>query len=1123
MTPTALARTAARTAAATTLVTVGALLAVPAHAVLPEPGQVGAERRAPAPARPVAGAVRLRLAVQVPAEVATGQVVDVPGTLRGSFVVRGKRRAHRVVAQAWTGSMWRDTATTRLVKGGAFTLSLGRVDAPTSTRVVVRRDGRVVLASRPTLVLLRKAAPATPPVTPPRPPGPHLFVARLALPGGEVLTRTSAYAGEPTALDVDSDGTADLQGVLSVADGIASVRVSRLPGVGATLPVQVEGVLHRGPGVDLPHALVALGYDARDGAAPRAAELTLPLAGVAEATPVVALDVTQDVGPAAGARRFTVDLFDGTASDRSDETTLDLRTAQAPADLTGTATLAGSGPERVTLDGDAATVRYSGPAEDADVDLAVESSDEAAAGVEELSVSLSDAASDTLVTLDDAAVSGFRVEVEPRIAGLVASGSNAGDAAPTLPSVAPGGAALAVADSSFSLRAADLELVDVDPAAARLVVAAADSAALGVDVSIGGVGLTASTDELPPTLSVERAAAPADAGLTWESDGAPLETLEVGLTGAVAATGLDEVHLDLTDAPVTGTVSWSADPADGVAVVARNAASQLSPIGLLRMQGWRGSTAVPGLGSVSQSSLVVSRDLGGVAVGLQLVEVTSFGVDAVARTLSAQTAAASPLTVDLDGAEQDLDIVVDALPTSAALALDRASVAQGGGTRLTWTASAAANRVAVVATGAGLDPGQDDADSTVQADLRGVPAGVTVQVPDRGVSPQPPLAKVTVTGANVTGSGGPRVDELRLALGSGTLPASGGNDKLTFVYGGSTNVGVKLTNVKGLSFHPINTTIDQEDTLNGGTKPIDLNLSLPNESGPPATVTGQLNKPSFHTEMAVAVQPAGAGQPHRLTFVNGTAASPRSMASLSWRATGLGAIESATLGLRNLPRILQACLAADGSCRPTDRQPVALSNYNAYSGSPAQNATAGGLNRPYAAGASIDLNDLGTSGSSDALASMIEMDAVLDVVDASPITLSDVFFHRLALDVGEHPTNPTFSAFTTQVPRVYVFVDSANKPYVVNQMSYPPMVRRIRLGTDASPGRADRRLAWLPGGECGGAVVLGACVGTTVLDKRASGSHICGGESEVTLSLGVLGPVDVLDFPLVGSLLAACS
>lgn len=1128
MTPTVVARVAARLAAATTLVTVGALLAVPAaQAAHPQTDQAGAERRVPTEAAgPVAAAVRLRLAVQVPPEVTPGEVVEVPGALRGDFRVHGKRRVHRVVAQVWTGAAWRDTAATRIRTSGAFSLSLGRVDAPTSTRVVVRRGGRVVLASRPTLVSVRKALPVTPPpvtVTPPRPPGPHLFETRLAVPGGEVLERTSAYLDEPTALDVDDDGAPDLEGVLSLAGGVASVRISRLPGVSADLPVEVEGVLRRGPGVDLPRELVALGYDARDGAAPASAELRLPVAGLEQSAPVVALGVTQDVGSTVGARRFAARLFDGTTAERSDQTVVDLRAAAAPADLVGTATLAGGGPERLELDGDAATVRYAGPADDVDVGLAVESSDDAVPGLGALVVSLVDAASDTLVTLDGADDSGFRVDVQPRVARLVASGSSGGAAAPTLPTVPVGGLALAVTDSAFSIRADDVSLVDVDPAAARLVVTAAVGEPLGVDVRIDGVGLAASTPALPETLRVTRAEAPAETGLSWDADGATLETLHVGLTGAAAATGLDEVLLDLTDAPTAGTVSWSDEPADGIVVEARNAASQLSPVGLVQLQGRRGTTPLSGLGPASESQVVVSRDGDGLAVGVQLVGVSTFGVDSVERTLTAVGAGDSRLSVDLDGPDHDLAVVVDELPTTATLSLHRAPVGVGGGTRLTWNASAATSQVTVAATGPGLDPTQGDLDSGLRADLRGVPAGLTVQLPDRGLLPRPPLAKVTVAGANLTSSGGPRVNELRLALGAGALPASGGNDKLTLHYGASTDIGLKLTNLKQLSFDPVNVTIDQEDALNGGTKPIDLDISHPNLSGPAATVTGQLNKPSFHTELQMAVPAAGSGQPTRMTFVNGTTASPRSMGSLSWQAANLGAIKTASLSLKNLPRILQACLASDGGCRPTDRTPTALSNYSGYSGSPAQNAAAGGMNRPYPASVSVDLNDFGTSGSSSAIGSMIEMDADLDVGDGNPVTISDLYFHRLSFDLGQHPSNPTFGAFTTQIPRLYMFIDSANRPYVANSFGYPPLLRELKIGTNGSPATADRRLTWLPGGKCGGAVVFGACVGVTVLDNRASGSHDCGGQRVVSLTLGLLGTVNVFDFPLVGQLLPVCS
>jgi hypothetical protein len=264
-------------------------------------------------------------------------------------------------------------------------------------------------------------------------------------------------------------------------------------------------------------------------------------------------------------------------------------------------------------------------------------------------------------------------------------------------------------------------------------------------------------------------------------------------------------------------------------------------------------------------------------------------------------------------------------------------------------------------------------------------------------------------------------------------------------------------------------------------------------------------------------------QPNRLTFINGSTALPRTMGSISINAQNLGSIQSAQFALKNVPQRLQACLAQDGACRPADRLPAALSNYSGYSGSPAQNATAGGMNRPYVAQTSIDLNDFGTSGSSSAIGSMIEMDANLDLGDDPPIQITDLYFHRVALDLGEHPTNKTFGAFATQIPRIYLFIDSQNKPYVMNSVKYPPSIQEFKIGTNSSPATADRRLVWLPGGKCGGATVFGACVGVTVLDNRASGSHNCGGQRNLTITAGFLGNVNVLNFPLVGQLVPVCS
>jgi hypothetical protein len=233
------------------------------------------------------------------------------------------------------------------------------------------------------------------------------------------------------------------------------------------------------------------------------------------------------------------------------------------------------------------------------------------------------------------------------------------------------------------------------------------------------------------------------------------------------------------------------------------------------------------------------------------------------------------------------------------------------------------------------------------------------------------------------------------------------------------------------------------------------------------------------------------------------------MGSVSLNAANLGDIPQANLSLANVPTQLTACMNTDSSCRRADRLPTALANYPAFGANPAQSATAGGQNRPYPALVSMSFDDLGTSGSSSAISSMVTLNAAirLNAVDP-PIVVSNLRFHSVSLDLGVHPTNPSFDHLGVEFPRIYMFVDSVAKPFVMNEMEYPPTIESFKIGTDSSAATADRRLAWLPGTRCT-AVVSGVCV-VTALDQRTSGSLSCGGQRQFTVRLNGLN-VDLLN------------
>ncbi|MCW3014653.1 MAG: hypothetical protein JWO02_1745 [Solirubrobacterales bacterium] len=428
-----------------------------------------------------------------------------------------------------------------------------------------------------------------------------------------------------------------------------------------------------------------------------------------------------------------------------------------------------------------------------------------------------------------------------------------------------------------------------------------------------------------------------------------------------------------------------------------------------------------------------------------------------------------------------------------------------GGTKLTYQASSPVGRIHIKADGVALLEGADG----IEADLAGVPSAFTMTLPEQpATGVKPPLAQLAV-------NPGEAIGELRLAAGSRTLPATGQATDVFSYTGDPANFGVavRLTGVQGLAMNldPVNLVLDQ---VAATTKKIDINASLPQDGGPDATITGALNKPSAHTEVGVTLPDPTATPktPTRLLLRNGTPAAPGSMANLTLNIANLGTIPSATFSLDNVPRILDACLATDNTCRPADKIPAALSNYTQSTGfiktfpDSSQNATAGGNNRPYAANVSMDFNDQGTSGTSSSIASMVTMNATIDLGSGgAPVQINNVRFHRLALDFGMN--GQTFGYLGQTVPKFYMFIDSNTLPFVMNNISYPPSITAFKIGTDGSPANANKRLVWLPGRKSAG----------TALDSRASGSLACGGQQNLTS-----GGINLLNFPVIGQLVSVC-
>ncbi len=697
------------------------------------------------------------------------------------------------------------------------------------------------------------------------------------------------------------------------------------------------------------------------------------------------------------------------------------------------------------------------------------------------------------------------------------------------------GGELQLALRVFALRSLS---VDLDPIALEADMAAGHRFVVDakIDASTGGgtpIDVDAVIDQLPAHTALRLG----DNVVGGEVHGselslqgsAPIDLVSLATKGIALLDGADSIKAELEQLPRSLTVTLP-DTGELAHIRAQDGVGDVASIGQLRLAAATGDAELPADTYDAATGTATGNDLlrfrskpGDVDVKARLTGLREVGLNLTPIKLDADFAnagrkldlLASIANTDAAGAptgtDTDVTALIDALPSHLSLGVGDAPETDGGGTQVVWTASQPINEISLEASGIELLEGA----KSLSADIKGVPASFTMALPDTTLDPTAPLARLRVAGANLTGSGGPRIDELRLAAGSTPLPASSGNDR--FAYSQATDalgIGIKLTNIKGLSVSltpDVVLALDQEDTLNGGTKPIAIDASLPNGSGPPSAVTGTLNKPSFHTEVGV-VLPSSAGGKTTLKLVNGTAALPRSMSSLALNATNLGSIPSASFSLANISRLLDVCLTTGTACERTDRLPGTLPDYvkstttsrtclignsigcTNFLQFPDTSAAGGaaGNNRPYPAQVSMDFDDHGTSGTSAAIAAMTTLGATINLGSGDPVQIQNLRFHRISLDLGTQPNGETFSTTTTlgnALPKLYLFIDSAALPFVMNKITYPPTIQQFSLGSDDRPATADRRIVWAPGKQQSG----NAGVVTSSISARSGGSLNCNG------------------------------
>ncbi len=435
---------------------------------------------------------------------------------------------------------------------------------------------------------------------------------------------------------------------------------------------------------------------------------------------------------------------------------------------------------------------------------------------------------------------------------------------------------------------------------------------------------------------------------------------------------------------------------------------------------------------------------------------------------------------------------IDKLPSNVTLSLadlPGSTEANPLGSRLSLIGNARIGLVKLATQGLELLEGADKVD----AQIEDLPEGLTLDLPEADTGQ--PLARIAAVDASNNSTD---IGQIRLAAGSGVVTAPAdtynlatrqatGNDQLVFNQTPANfAVSVRLSAVKTLSLNlePINISLTQDEVRN---RPVTINATLPNTSGPAGTVVGTLNKPTASTSLSVQV---ATGQPTKLIFNDSG-----NIGQLDLTATNLGSIPQIEAHLQNLSRQLTMCLDGGPLCR---RKNAILIN-SSDTGSPSRHGNANGDNRPYPSDVSVDFDDNNTQNAGQ----FTRLDAKIKTSPTAPLVeIIDMQFSNLAFDIGQGQTFSNALTVGQSVPRMFMFFDSRNKPFSIDTIKYPPQISSFRIGTTASRATADRRSAWLAGDS-------GIFSG---FNRKSAGSMNCGGRKELNVSLlgGVLN-INVLN------------
>lgn len=919
------------------------------------------------------------------------------------------------------------------------------------------------------------------------------FHTRWVDPGGGTVTRTTrAVAGVPTALDVDNDPGPDLTGTITLAGGddVALV-VERAAGETAELPVSVEAVLTDTEARIIGRRHLAFGYDARADRAPDRFDLQTPLDTLLGPQGEYRFDLTQqgrgDTIALIGA------LFDGGVENRTNPTEIRLdygaspdrasvraRVADGvsatlttnrpgPAELSGRVVDGGAEdsaalefedlPSELTLgfDGDAGKVTYAASAPVDRLAARLDTAEATFLNARHFEATLLAVPQELEITAGRGA-SNFSLDASQAIGQIDLRARSANRAFPEVPA-GEAGAVLDATGGEFGLALRVFGL--------RRIAASFDPVTLETDMEGGRVftvdaklddGTEADVvlDKLPAQLSL---AIDSATGKVTYAASDPMDRL------AASVRSPDEIFLGARDVEAT----LLGVPTGFELTVGQDVGNLLleasQPIGQIDVRARSANRAFPDI-PAGQAGVVFDATGGELGAALRVFALRRLAASFDPVQVQTDMAAGRVFTIDakLDqdgGAPLHATGVIDKLPAQFSLGIEDLPDPQGG-SRMSLQGSDPIGFLRLAAQGLELLPGAD----AVELEINDIPTQVTVDLPEQGQ-----LAALNANG---------HIGQIRLVAsdGSGTLPGNSlgnsANDLFRFRdVPDDFQVAARLTGVRslGVNLDPINLTLQQDPAK---TRPVGIDAAF-RSGDDPVTVTGLLNKPSASTSLSVAL---AEGQATRLIFDNAA-----NVGRLQLSANGLGSVSSANVTLDNIPRHLAVCLDPGPGCRR-------------------------GGGRPYPTEVSIDFEDNGTQTSG-----FTTLNANIALTAGDPVTITNMRFRELAMDFGQ---GSNFSCLGQTVPRMYLFLDSDSRPFVMNSVKFPPTVRDFQIGTDGNHANGNNRLVSLNGAR----TTFGVCTG---LNTSASGSLHCGGEAELIVRLGFLGDVNILDVPVLGALIPVCS